>query len=111
MIERVGIRRNPTFSAVALVLLGWLAAPAHAQSSEELRYEPVSTIALGGTLVVGTALSLTLLDPPSDCRWCEAVPTRHGPEYLRCLKAETDPGYAKYPQLPVRDCRGHEPSS
>jgi len=25
-----------------------------------------------------------------------------------CLRAKTDPGFAKYPRLPVLDCRGYD---
>lgn len=36
---------------------------------------------------------------------------RGGPDYWRCTRAETDPRYPKYPQLPVQRCPGFEPSS
>ncbi len=29
--------------------------------------------------------------------------------FVRCLRAESDPGYPRYPVLPVLECRGHEP--
>ncbi len=29
--------------------------------------------------------------------------------FVRCLRAETDPDYPRYPALPVVECAGHEP--
>lgn len=36
--------------------------------------------------------------------------TRRGTAYLRCLKAQTDTRFARYPRLPVLVCPGFEPS-
>ena len=44
-----------------------------------------------------------------DCRWMRATTNRRGSTFYRCLRAETDPRYTRYPPLPVRECAGHEP--
>ena len=31
-----------------------------------------------------------------------------GASFWRCLRAEDDPRYRRYPPLPVRECPGHE---
>lgn len=43
-----------------------------------------------------------------DCRWMRAATNRRGSTFYRCLKAETDPRFARYPPLPVLDCPGYE---
>ncbi len=42
-----------------------------------------------------------------DCVHRRRVPTRRGTSFWLCRKSETDPGYPKYPRLPVRICRGY----
>jgi propionyl-CoA synthetase len=42
------------------------------------------------------------------CRHAKTNQTRRGTTYLRCLRASWDARLVKYPQLPVRDCPGHE---
>ncbi len=32
-----------------------------------------------------------------------------GSSFSMCARAKTDPAYAKYPRLPVLECRGYEP--
>jgi hypothetical protein len=53
-----------------------------------------------------------MLEPMSpglcgSCRHCHIVETARSTFYL-CRRALTDPGYRKYPVLPVRSCPGHE---
>src|SRR2546430_15370659 len=43
------------------------------------------------------------------CRWARTVTNRRGPTFLRCGRADTDPGFPRYPPLPVLQCRGYEP--
>ena len=31
-----------------------------------------------------------------------------GSQFWRCLRADDDPAYRRYPPLPVRSCPGHE---
>jgi uncharacterized protein YciI len=37
-----------------------------------------------------------------------AVATRRASLYFRCTRAEADPRFPRYPQLPVRACTGYE---
>lgn len=42
------------------------------------------------------------------CRWMRAAGNRRGSVFFRCLRADTDPTYRRYPVLPVRTCPGYE---
>jgi hypothetical protein len=42
------------------------------------------------------------------CRHARVVGTPRS-LFWRCARAEADGAYAKYPPLPVIECRGHEP--
>ena len=42
------------------------------------------------------------------CRWVRIVKNRRGSVFYRCLRAETDPRFVKYPPLPVLRCPGYE---
>jgi hypothetical protein len=44
----------------------------------------------------------------SACRWGRLQPSGRGRGYWRCLRAEREPGYTKYPPLPVLGCDGFE---
>lgn len=49
--------------------------------------------------------------PAGLCRTCvhaHLTVTRRGTTYLRCLRAQTDPGFHRHPRLPVLACPGHE---
>jgi hypothetical protein len=52
------------------------------------------------------------LDPDvglcSICRHARLQSTARGGRFWRCLRADTDPHYVRYPRLPVVKCRGHE---
>ncbi|MGH8059891.1 MAG: hypothetical protein ACREOH_22080 [Candidatus Entotheonellia bacterium] len=41
----------------------------------------------------------------------ERTETRRGSVFYRCLRAQTDPSFRKYPPLPVRQCRGYQPQA
>ena len=43
------------------------------------------------------------------CRWKREVQNRRGSTFYRCLKADTDPRFVRYPPLPVLACDGYEP--
>ena len=45
----------------------------------------------------------------ASCAWARHVPSSRGAVYTRCARADTDPGYPRYPRLPVLACEGHEP--
>lgn len=44
------------------------------------------------------------------CRHAKINVTRRGTNYLRCLRSAWDPRLVKYPQLPVVECPGYEPT-
>jgi len=44
-----------------------------------------------------------------DCRWMRDTTNRRGWTFFRCLRADTDARYKRYPPLPVLECPGHEP--
>lgn len=43
-----------------------------------------------------------------DCRWMRSTTNRHGSTFYRCLRAETDARFKRYPPLPVLTCSGYE---
>ena len=43
-----------------------------------------------------------------DCRWMRATTNRRGSTFYRCLRAETDARFQRYPPLPVLACPGYE---
>ncbi|MGH7675910.1 MAG: hypothetical protein ACREMV_11630 [Gemmatimonadales bacterium] len=45
------------------------------------------------------------------CRWARVVTNRRGSVFYRCLRAETDPRFVRYPPLPVRQCDGYTPDT
>lgn len=45
----------------------------------------------------------------TDCVHAQLNHTKRATTYLRCLLAKTDPRFARYPQLPVLSCPGHQP--
>ncbi len=55
----------------------------------------------------------TMRRPPAglcdDCRHQRLVRTGRGSEFSLCERSKTDPTFPKYPRVPVRECRGHEP--
>jgi hypothetical protein len=42
------------------------------------------------------------------CRWTRPVTNRHDSTFYRCLRAETDSRFVRYPPLPVLSCPGFE---
>jgi len=42
------------------------------------------------------------------CRWKRGATTRRGSVFFRCVRADVDPGLARYPALPVLACHGYE---
>jgi hypothetical protein len=44
----------------------------------------------------------------ADCHHARVQESARGSRFWRCGRAETDPRFAKYPPLPVRDCPGYE---
>ncbi|NNL84189.1 MAG: hypothetical protein HKP27_00965 [Myxococcales bacterium] len=44
----------------------------------------------------------------ADCRHARITRNRRGSAFFRCGLADSDPRFRRYPQLPVRECAGHE---
>lgn len=42
------------------------------------------------------------------CRHAGSQENRRGNRFWRCLRAEADPRFRRYPALPVQACEGHE---
>ncbi len=43
------------------------------------------------------------------CRFTRRIESARGSTFFLCRRAESDPRYSKYPQLPVRVCPGFAP--
>ncbi len=54
-----------------------------------------------------------MIDPGlcGTCRWARSATNRRGSVFFRCLRAETDPRFVRYPPLPVQSCMGYEPTT
>ena len=57
-------------------------------------------------------------DPPSTvpraglcnrCRWQRVVRTTRGSAFSLCERSRQEPGYPRYPRIPVERCPGFEP--
>ncbi|HKZ08466.1 MAG TPA: hypothetical protein VJU81_23570 [Methylomirabilota bacterium] len=42
------------------------------------------------------------------CVHARRVESDRGSLFIRCALSETDPRFAKYPRLPVRECAGYQ---
>jgi hypothetical protein len=42
------------------------------------------------------------------CRFAALQRSARGSRFWRCRRADSDPGFARYPPLPVRSCAGFE---
>ena len=42
------------------------------------------------------------------CKWVRTVTNKRGSVFYRCLRADTDPRFVKYPPLPVLSCPGYD---
>jgi hypothetical protein len=45
------------------------------------------------------------------CRHQQIVRNSRGSVFTLCRRSRTDPGYPRYPRVPVLACRGHEPDA
>jgi hypothetical protein len=43
------------------------------------------------------------------CRYMQRMKSDRGSTYYLCERSATDPGFPKYPRLPVIQCPGYEP--
>lgn len=41
------------------------------------------------------------------CKHVQVIENDRGSRFFRCQRSDTDPGFAKYPRLPVVVCLGH----
>jgi len=46
-----------------------------------------------------------------ECRHSSRVTNDRDSVFYRCQLSDTDPGFAKYPRLPVLRCTGYSPAS
>jgi hypothetical protein len=44
----------------------------------------------------------------ASCRYSRVIATRRGSTFRRCERSTTDPGFPRYPALPVVRCSGFE---
>ncbi len=44
----------------------------------------------------------------ADCRFMRVVESARGSKFYLCERSASDPGFPKYPRLPVLQCRGYE---
>jgi hypothetical protein len=44
-----------------------------------------------------------------DCQFMRQIESDRGSVFYLCERSATDPGFPKYPRLPVAQCRGYEP--
>jgi hypothetical protein len=44
----------------------------------------------------------------ADCRFMRLVESDRGSTFYLCERSASDPGFPKYPRLPVLQCRGYE---
>jgi hypothetical protein len=44
------------------------------------------------------------------CRHQRVIRNTRGSSFSMCERSKTDPGYPKYPRLPVVECAGFEPA-
>jgi hypothetical protein len=42
------------------------------------------------------------------CRHAAVIASDRGSRFVRCGRSQTDPSFPRYPQLPVRTCRGYD---
>ncbi len=42
------------------------------------------------------------------CKWVRIATNKRGSVFYRCLRADTDPRFVKYPPLPVLRCPGYD---
>jgi hypothetical protein len=44
-----------------------------------------------------------------NCRFLQRQKTNRGSQFIRCVRADEDKNFSRYPALPVRVCLGYEP--
>ena len=56
---------------------------------------------------VGTRFTRENAGLCADCTHAQRVESSHGSVFLLCQLSRTDPGFPKYPRLPVLACSGY----
>jgi hypothetical protein len=69
----------------------------------------VAAIFEDGRQVWPTALSVRSAGLCASCIHAKAITSSRGSAFSLCQRSATDPGFPRYPVLPVRACRGYEP--
>jgi len=46
----------------------------------------------------------------ADCQFVRRIESDRGSVFYKCQRSATDPGFPKYPRLPVLQCAGYEPA-
>jgi hypothetical protein len=44
----------------------------------------------------------------SNCRFAKRIESGKGSRFFLCRRSESDPGYPRYPRLPILSCVGYE---
>jgi hypothetical protein len=44
----------------------------------------------------------------ASCAYARRIESRRGSAFYLCGRAGVEPGYDRYPRLPVRECDGHQ---
>ena len=44
----------------------------------------------------------------SSCEFMKLIESERGSKFVMCLKSKEDPGFRKYPPLPVLQCSGYQ---
>lgn len=83
----------------------------HSGRQPEVVDSPDSRLAHGVQDI--TSLSFDLMNGPTvglceTCAWVRIATNRRGSVFYRCLRAETDPRFVRYPPLPVLQCPGYD---
>lgn len=47
----------------------------------------------------------------TDCEHARLISSAKGSQFLLCQLSQSDPGFPKYPRLPVLRCSGHKPKA
>jgi hypothetical protein len=89
--------------------------------SHPLRHRPVAVDQGAGETGGASGLRTMNRDPRSGqrppvvppglcggCRYSRRVETRHGSVFRRCLRADAEPAYPRYPVLPMLSCAGFD---
>lgn len=75
----------------------------HSNKIQTIAYRPVPSGRYAGRVHLDPRVGLC-----SVCRHARVVVSGRGSRFYLCSRSAADPGFRKYPPLPVRECRGFE---